>query len=42
VAVFASVIQLRDGDQYESRLEWNINRPMDILNEDWTRATFLS
>ena len=31
VAVFASVIQRRDWDKYEGRVERNVNRLMDIL-----------
>ena len=40
VAVFTSTIQRRDWDQYESRVEQNVNRLMDILDEYRTRATF--
>jgi polysaccharide deacetylase family protein (PEP-CTERM system associated) len=40
VAAFASVIQRRDWDKYEGRVERNVNRLMDILDEYRTRATF--
>jgi polysaccharide deacetylase family protein (PEP-CTERM system associated) len=40
VAAFASVIQPREWEQYESRVERNVNRLMDILDEYQTRATF--
>jgi polysaccharide deacetylase family protein (PEP-CTERM system associated) len=40
VAAFASVIQRRDWDQYESRVERNVNHLMDIMDEYRTRATF--
>src|SRR5262245_43435221 len=40
VAAFASVIQPLDWDQYESRVEGNVNRLMDILDEYQTAATF--
>jgi polysaccharide deacetylase family protein (PEP-CTERM system associated) len=40
VAGFASVIQPRDWEQYESRVERNVDRLMAILDEYRTRATF--
>ena len=40
VAAFASVIQPQEWERYESRVERNVNRLMDILDEYQTRATF--
>jgi len=40
VAVFASTIRFDEWDRYESRVERNVHRLLDILEEYHTKATF--
>ena len=40
VSAFESVIQFKDWDRYESRVEQNTYRILDLLNQHQTKATF--
>src|ERR671918_242028 len=40
VSAFESVVRFEDWDRYESRVEKNTNRILDLLDEYETKATF--